>query len=84
MVAANLELRGTEMGELLQWKGETKLDTSPDSVLKNCVGVLDYCLIIGYDEDGNLKVFSSSSDMAKAHFIITRFQHKLMAGDYGV
>ncbi len=56
---------------------------NPDSVLEQAVGVYEDVLILGWDKD---EVMDCRSSTGLSHeqvlWIITKFQHKLMNGDY--
>ena len=49
------------MGEVVSFRGVTRLDLDPDTVLENTKGQLSNFVIIGYDKEGN---FYFSSTMA--------------------
>lgn len=41
------------MGDIIQFRGVTKLDLDPDTVLENIKGKLEGFVIAGWDKDGN-------------------------------
>lgn len=58
---------------------------NPDNVLEQAVGVYQDVLILGYAKSGELDVRSSSSlTAAQALYLVDKFKHKLLAGDYEV
>jgi hypothetical protein len=56
---------------------------NPDNVLEQAIGVYDDMIIIGWDKDGNLDCRSSLNlTHEQVLWLITKFQHKLMNGDF--
>ena len=55
----------------------------PDNVLEQAVGVYESVVIIGVEKDGDLLV-SASTNIGENQilWLLERFKHKLMAGDY--
>ena len=57
---------------------------SADQTLENSKGEYQDVLVIGWDLDGELKIFSSSAmdRVDKIHYITSQFQHELLAGSF--
>lgn len=70
------------MGDVVRLNCMTTLPINPDDVLTGTAGKLDYCLLIGWDKDGNLYTASSEADMERALYVATKFVHKVHNGDY--
>ena len=70
---------------IIQFKGLTKLDLDPDTILQNAVGVLKEVLVLGTDKEGNQYMASSSGDgkailwhLDTGHFAL---MHNIFYGD---
>ena len=57
---------------------------SADQTLENAMGNYQDVLTIGWDLDGELKIFSSSAmdRVDKINHIVSQFQHELLAGRF--
>lgn len=56
----------------------------PDAVLEQAIGAYKDVLVIGWDESGALDARGTElfADGREILWLIERFKHKLMAGDY--
>jgi hypothetical protein len=61
----------------------TNLDIPPDRVLDGAMTKLDSVVVLGYDKDANEYFASSSGDMTEVLWLMERFRHKLLNGDFG-
>jgi hypothetical protein len=70
------------MGEVVVLGG---LTTLPIPVERVCDGAkhLEYVLVLGWTKDGEMHTASSDGELQRALWIVTKFMHKLHAGDYG-
>jgi len=58
---------------------------NPDNVIEQAIGVYTEVIILGYDKEGNLDIRASTNiDKANILWIIDKFKHKLLNGDYDV
>ena len=58
---------------------------NPDNVIEQAIGVYTEVIILGYDKEGNLDIRASTNiDKANILWIIDKFRHKLLNGDYNV
>jgi len=58
---------------------------NPDNVIEQAIGVYTEVIILGYDKEGNLDIRASTNiDKANILWIIDKFRHKLLNGDYDV
>ena len=56
---------------------------NPDNVLKQAVGEYESLIIIGFDKNKDMDVRASTNlTTGQILWVIERFKHKLMAGDY--
>jgi hypothetical protein len=56
---------------------------SADNVLEQAMGVYEDVLVLGWDKEGNMDCRSTTTlTQAQVLWIITKFQHKLLNGDY--
>ncbi|WKJ88749.1 hypothetical protein QZJ86_12025 [Methylomonas montana] len=70
------------MGDVLNFSGNTRHDIDPDQVLIGAQGHLTSVIVIGYDNDGNLFLASSSANGPKINWLLDKVKHKLINGDY--
>lgn len=55
----------------------------PDHVLRESIGFYDELMIIGWDKEGDLVIRSTGKIQAnEALWMVQKFTHKLMNGDY--
>lgn len=66
------------MGDLIHWRGITKLPIDPDGVLTEAVGKLETAVVMGWTKDGGLYFASSVGDGGDVLWLMARCQHKLM------
>lgn len=73
------------MSNVTRFPGITRLDLSPDVLLKEAMGELDSCIILGYKKDGSEFFASSVADGGDVVWHLERAKHKLMkvADDMG-
>lgn len=58
---------------------------NPDTILEAAKGVYKDCLILGWDTEGYLNVRATTGlTVAEITFIIEKFKHKLLSGDYAI
>ena len=57
-------------------------DIDPDQVLRGAIGNTKTVLILGYADDGALFVAGSTADKARLNYLVDRFKHKLLNGDF--
>jgi hypothetical protein len=70
------------MGDVVKLNCETTLPIDPNDILTGAIDKLDHCLLIGIGKDGKMYSASSSSDLAWAVYMATKFVAKVHAGDY--
>lgn len=70
------------MGDVVKLNCTTTLPISPEDILTGASGKLDYCLLIGWDKEGEMYTACSEGDMEKAVYMATKFVHKVHHGDY--
>jgi hypothetical protein len=63
--------------------GVTTMDIPPDRVLNGALGKLDAIILLGWDKNGEMYVASSTTDHEMTLWLIEKFRHKLLNGDYG-
>jgi len=55
----------------------------PDNVLEQAIGEYEKVIVLGYNEDGDMDARSSTNlDHGEILWILQKFSHKLLAGDY--
>jgi len=70
------------MGEVISFRGVTKLDLDPDTVLENTKGQLSNFVILGFDKDNELFFSSTIADGGDVLWLLEHFKHKLISGNY--
>lgn len=56
---------------------------NPDNVLEQSIGEYESVLIMGYDKEGYLDIRASTNlTQAQLLWMIERFKHKMINGDY--
>ncbi len=66
---------------VIDFPGETRLDLSVERVLdaaKECETVF----VLGWDQDGELYVASSTGDVAELMLLYEKWKHSFLAGHY--
>jgi hypothetical protein len=53
-------------------KKETKKESPVDTLLKECMGTMQNCVVAGMDETGNVIVRSSMSNLPFMHWMLNR------------
>ena len=66
------------MGEVIQFRGITKLDLDADTVLENTKGELDGFVIAGFDKDGNEYFSSTYADGGTVLWLIEKLKKRLL------
>lgn len=66
------------MGEVVKWTGLTRHDTNPDDRLQEAVGIVEGCVIVGFDKDGDDYFASSYADGADVVFLLERAKYNIM------
>lgn len=65
------------MSNVIQFRGVTRLDLDPDTVLENSKGQLDRFVIIGYDKDGDFYFSSTMGDGGDILWLMESAKRKL-------
>lgn len=66
------------MGEIVSFRGVTRLDIDVDRMLEQTKGLLQNCVILGYDKDGELYFSSSMADGGDVMWLIEALKLKLL------
>jgi hypothetical protein len=66
------------MSNVISFRGVTKLDLDPDTVLENTKGMLDRFVIIGYDKDGDYFFSSTMGDGGDVLWLMEKLKALLM------
>lgn len=67
------------MGEVVQWRGITKLDLPPDRVLEGAAEAkLSGVVVLGYDADGNHFFSSSYADGGEVLWLLEKCKKRLL------
>lgn len=66
------------MSNVTRFTGITRLDLEPDILLKEAIGELASCIILGYKKDGEEFFASSLADGGNVVWHLERAKHKLM------
>jgi hypothetical protein len=69
------------MGELIQFRGVTKLNLDPDITLEGTKGKLKDFVIMGYDKEGEIFFSSTMADGGDVLWLLERFKAMLMRTD---
>ena len=67
------------MGDVIDFKGITKLDLDPERVLEKAKGRLESVVIMGYDKDGHEYFESSISNGPEVNWLIDSLKARLLA-----
>lgn len=71
------------MGDVVTLPGLTTLPIPTERVLDGMKEMkLDEVVVLGFDKEGKLVAATSHTDKARVLYLVSRFTHKLMAGDY--
>jgi len=70
------------VGEVVELPCETLHSINPDTVLNAHVGELDKVLVLGWHKDGRFVAATSTSDLAQALWLATKFMHKCHDSSY--
>jgi len=66
------------MSNVIQFRGTTRLDLDPDTVLENTKGKLDRFVIIGYDKEGEFYFSSTMGDGGDVLWLMEKLKAQLM------
>ncbi len=55
---------------------------NPDLVLEQAIGIYEDVLVFGIDKGGNMDCRASNMTDEHLLWLVSKFQHKLMNGDY--
>lgn len=66
------------MSKVIQFKGITKLDLDPDTILENNKGKLEGVVIMGWDKDGREVFASSYADGGTVLWLVERLKKALL------
>ena len=69
------------MGKVIPFTGITTLELDPDRVLEEAKGKLEGCVVIGFDDDGDLYLASSYADGGTLLWLLESCKQKLMRVD---
>lgn len=67
------------MSNVIQFRGATRLDLDPDTLLENCKDKLDRFVIMGYDKDGQYFFSSTMGDGGDVLWLLEKLKAELMA-----
>ncbi len=66
------------MSKVIPFKGITKLDLDPDTILENNKGKLEGVVIMGWDKNGNEYFASSYADGGTVLWLVERLKKALL------
>ncbi len=66
------------MAKVIPFKGITKLDLDPDTILENNKGKLEGVVIMGWDKNGNEYFASSYADGGTVLWLVERLKKALL------
>ncbi len=66
------------MSKVIPFKGITKLDLDPDTILENNKGKLEGVVIMGWDKNGNEYFASSYADGGTVLWLVERMKKALL------
>ena len=66
------------MGDVIKFKGQTKLDLSPNQVLAAATDELETAIVVGVTKHGDFYFASSTGDGSEVVWWLERAKHKLM------
>jgi hypothetical protein len=66
------------MGEVVSFRGVTRLDLDVDRMLENTKGQLENCVIMGYDKQGDFFFSSSMADGGDVMWLLEMLKLKLL------
>ena len=66
------------MAKVIPFKGITKLDLDPDTILENNKGKLEGVVIMGWDKDGREVFASSYADGGTVLWLVERLKKALL------
>ena len=66
------------MGEVVSWRGITRLDLNPDDTLESLKGQLKGFVLLGYDQNDEAFFSSTYADGGDVLWLIEKFKHALM------
>lgn len=69
------------MGDVVTFRGITKLDLPPDRILEDAVGKLQGVVILGYTKDGDEFFASSYADGGNVLWLLERLKKQLLDAD---
>lgn len=65
--------------DIIEANFNTSLDIPAEKILAGAQAAnLTECTVLGYDENGEFYIASTTSDLAKVAFILNRAMHKVM------
>lgn len=70
------------MSNVIPIGGVTRLDIDPDQILKEAVGEMVSCFVIGYTKEGDLYMASSLADGAELNWLLDRAKIQLHKAAY--
>lgn len=66
------------MGDVVTFRGITKLDLPPDRILDDAVGKLEGVVILGYTKEGDEFFASSYADGGNVLWLLERLKRQLL------
>lgn len=73
----------SDEGKVIPMRGLiSRLPVDPDEVLEACVGNMKTVLVIGWDNEGEEYFASSTPDGGDLLWLMERFKHGLINGDF--
>lgn len=66
------------MGDVVTFRGITKLDLPPDRILEDAIGKLDGVVILGYTKDGDEFFASSYADGGNVLWLLEKLKKQLL------
>lgn len=67
------------MGEVVSFRGMTKLDLDPDMVLENTKGSLKHFVIVGYDQNDDFYFSSTMADGGDVMWLLELAKKRLLS-----
>ena len=69
------------MGKIIEFTGDTCVDLPPENLLEKAKGwEMEHCLVIGYDDEGDLCFGGTTCETSDILFLLERAKMYLMDG----
>ncbi len=69
------------MGEIIRFRGITKLDLDPDLILDELKGKIENFVVLGYDKEGNFFFSSTIADGGDILWLIEILKKRMVVDD---